>query len=179
MDDGKNRNKIVGERVKQVRKRYKITQNQLAEDLGYKGLTPDKVIRAIEHGDRGLTNEKLQIIVDKYGVSADYLLLRSDYMTRKEAVQALIGQMQNLDVLWTEFIKHIASRSGYEMKECENGHQADNETLVIDTEAPYMKFKNESDSYSFTIRDTNTFIDDISRYAELRLQMMLERKKGD
>lgn len=179
MENKENRNKIVGERVKQVRKRYKITQNQLAEDLGYKGLTPDKVIRSIEHGDRGLTNEKLQIIVDKYGVSADYLLLRSDYMTKEEAVQSLIGQMQNLDVMWTEFIKHIALRSGYEMKECENGHQADNESLVIDTEAPYMKFKNESDSYSFTIRDTNTFIDDISRYAELRLQMMLERKKGD
>lgn len=179
MENKENRNKEVGKRVKLVRKRYRITQNQLAEDLGYGGLTPDKVIRAIEHGDRGLTNEKLQIIVDKYGVSADYLLLQSEYMTRKEAVQAMIGQMQNLDVMWTEFIKHIALLSGYEMKECENGHPAKDETMVIDTEAPYLSFENGSGSYDFTIRDTNIFIDDISRYAELRLKMMLERKKGE
>ena len=178
MESKENRNKEVGKRVKAIRERYKITQNQLAEDLGYKVLTPDKVIRSIEHGDRGLTNEKLQIIVDKYGVSADYLLLRSDYMTEKEAVQALIDQMQNLDVLWTEFLKHIALRSGYEMKECKNGRAADNELLAIETEAPYLTFENGSDIYSFTIRDTNTYIDDISRYAELRLQMVFERKKG-
>lgn len=100
-------------------------------------------------------------------------------MTEKEAIQAIIGKLKILDVMWTEFIKHIALRSGYEMKECENGHPAKDETMVIDTETPYLSFENGSDSYDFTIRDTNIFIDDISRYAELRLKMMLERKKGE
>lgn len=179
MGDKENRNKEVGKRVKLIRRRYKITQNQLAEDLGYKGLTPDKVIRAIECGDRSLTAEKLQLIVDKYGVSADYLLLNSIYMTREEAIQAMIGQLKNLDVMSTEFIRHIALCSGYEMKECENGHQAEDEIMVIDPEAPYLLFECGSDSYNFTIKDTNIFMEDISRYAELRLQMMFERKKGE
>lgn len=164
-----------GDRIRKARQHKGIKREELADAIH---CSPG-LIASMEQGVRALRYENAVSIAQICGVRVEWLFTGSEPMTEKEAIQAIIGKLKILDVMWTEFIKHIALRSGYEMKECENGHPAKDETMVIDTETPYLSFENGSDSYDFTIRDTNIFIDDISRYAELRLKMMLERKKGE
>ena len=173
MEDKENAYKRKGERVKEVRKDAGFSRAELAERINCEKGT----LAAIEQGHRNLTLENAELIAKECNVLTNYLLLRSDYKSQQEQHQAAINRLQNLDVMWTEFIKHIAICSGYEMKECENGHPKENGEFNIVIEDPYLIFENDSCSYSFTMRDTNIFMEDISRYAQLRLQMMFERKK--
>ena len=165
----------VGKRVKEVREAKKLSQAALAEKL----FLSQNAIAKIEKGKTAKINlEHIHKIAEQCGCSEDYLLLRTEYRTRKESVQALIGKMQNTDAMWTAFIDYVALLSGYSMKVCENGHEQADGSLSIDPQAPYLIFENGSGSHDFTMRDINIYMEDITRYAELRLQMMIERKKG-
>lgn len=62
--------KLIGERIKQVRKEAGMTQQQLAQRLGI----PYQSIGQWERGIRKPKIETLQAIADAIGVSLDYLL---------------------------------------------------------------------------------------------------------
>lgn len=174
-----NQNKLVGERVKLIMERFGLTQKELGIRIGYGGDNPDRAINNIVHGRRELPPKKRDRINDEFDLNPDYLLLRSPYMTQKDVVQALVGQTQKADVMWTAFIKYISLRSGYAMKEGKGVHEQADGSFSIDLQAPYLIFENDSCSCDFTMRDINIYMEDITRYAELRLQIMIERKKGE
>ena len=175
MEDRENAYKRKGERVKEARKVAGLSRAELAARINCEKGT----LAAIEQGHRNLTLENASLIAKECGCSETYLLLQSEYRTQKEAIQAVIGKMQNLDAMWMAFIKHIALISNYEMIPCKNGHEQADGSLSIDPQAPYLIFENDSGSYDFTMRDINIYMEDVTRYAELRLQMMIERKKGE
>ena len=71
--------KKLGERIRAERLRLNLTQTQLAEN----GSISDTYMGAIERGERSLTLDTLVRLVNRLGVTADYLL--SDSVTNSDA----------------------------------------------------------------------------------------------
>lgn len=62
--------KRLGERIRQERRRLNLTQAQLAEDIDIS----DTYMGAIERGERSLTLDTLVRLVNRLGVTVDYML---------------------------------------------------------------------------------------------------------
>lgn len=65
---------LFGQRLREIRTKQKETQQDLADCLG----CAKNSISEMEGGKRTTTVEKLALICEHYGVSADYLLGLSD-----------------------------------------------------------------------------------------------------
>ena len=65
--------KRLGERIREERLRLNLTQAQLAEDIDIS----DTYMGAIERGERSLTLDTLVRLVNRLGVTVDYLLADS------------------------------------------------------------------------------------------------------
>ena len=65
--------KRLGERIREERKRLNLTQAQLAEDIDIS----DTYMGAIERGERSLTLDTLVRLVNRLGVTVDYMLADS------------------------------------------------------------------------------------------------------
>lgn len=79
-------------RISELRKRKNISQRQAANDLGISQAL-------LSHYENGLREPKLEFVVkvcDYYGVSADYVLGRTDKIGSGEEIDALISQVKNL-----------------------------------------------------------------------------------
>lgn len=63
-------NKRLGERIREERRRLNLTQAQLAEAIDIS----DTYMGAIERGERSLTLDTLVKLVNRLGVTIDYLL---------------------------------------------------------------------------------------------------------
>jgi len=62
--------KKLGNRIREERKRLNLTQAKLAEDINIS----DTYMGAIERGERSLTLDTLVRLVNRLGVTVDYLL---------------------------------------------------------------------------------------------------------
>ena len=62
--------KRLGERIREERKRLNLTQAQLAESIDIS----DTYMGAIERGERSLTLDTLVRLVNRLGVTVDYML---------------------------------------------------------------------------------------------------------
>lgn len=71
--------KRLGERIRQERVRLHLTQAQLAEAIDIS----DTYMGAIERGERSLTLDTLVRLVNRFGVTVDYLL--ADYVANNDA----------------------------------------------------------------------------------------------
>ncbi len=60
----------MGQRIREERQRLNLTQAQLAEDINIS----DTYMGAIERGERSLTLDTLVRLVNRLGVTVDYLL---------------------------------------------------------------------------------------------------------
>ena len=60
----------IGPKIKKIRKDHKLTQDQLAESLGYSGKS---VISHIEKGDADMTYEKILLLLRTYALDANDL----------------------------------------------------------------------------------------------------------
>ena len=60
----------LGQRIRQERLKLNLTQEKLAEDVGLS----TTYIGQVERGERSLTLGKLVLIVNRVGVTVDYLL---------------------------------------------------------------------------------------------------------
>ena len=67
--------KRLGERIREERTHLNLTQAQLAEDIDIS----DTYMGAIERGERSLTLDTLVMLVNRLGVTIDYML--SDSVT--------------------------------------------------------------------------------------------------
>jgi len=65
--------KRLGKRIREERQRLHLTQAQLAEDIDIS----DTYMGAIERGERSLTLDTLVRLVNRLGVTIDYLLADS------------------------------------------------------------------------------------------------------
>ena len=62
--------KRLGKRIREERRRLNLTQAQLAEDIDIS----DTYMGAIERGERSLTLDTLVRLVNRLGVTVDYML---------------------------------------------------------------------------------------------------------
>ena len=90
----------LGRRIREERLKLKLTQEQLAEDVDLSSA----YIGQVERGERSLTLERLISVVNRLGVSVDYLL--------SDSVQP---EDDNLHNLWLQLFsgrqdeeKHLA-----------------------------------------------------------------------
>ena len=65
--------KRLGKRIREERQRLNLTQAQLAEDIDIS----DTYMGAIERGERSLTLDTLVRLVNRLGVTVDYMLADS------------------------------------------------------------------------------------------------------
>lgn len=65
--------KRLGKRIREERLRLNLTQSQLAEQVGIS----DTYMGAIERGERSLTLDTLVRLVNRLGVTVDYMLVDS------------------------------------------------------------------------------------------------------
>jgi len=73
MDDNK-KSKIFGERLRYLRKKSKLTQQQLADVIGLSA----PAIYSYENGTKEPSITNLNKLADYFGVSVDFLLCRQD-----------------------------------------------------------------------------------------------------
>ena len=79
-------NKTIGPKIKDFRKRNNLTQDALAESLGYYGKS---VISHIEKGDADMTYEKIALLLKKYDLDANELFdLKKKSGAKKAAPKA-------------------------------------------------------------------------------------------
>ncbi len=72
--DGKSKN-IIGEQIKFLRKKHKLTQKQLAEKLQLEGHEfSDLTILRIEQGNRFVPDYEIVILADFFNLTTDELL---------------------------------------------------------------------------------------------------------
>lgn len=100
----------LGKRIRQERLRLNLTQEQLSEDIGIS----TAYLGQIERGDRNVTLDKLVPIVNRLGVTLDYLL--SDYINTsnddvnlKRLSQLLDGKTEAEKELVVNMIKLLFS----------------------------------------------------------------------
>lgn len=65
--------KKLGKRIREERQRINLTQAELAEDIDIS----DTYMGAIERGERSLTLDTLVRLVNRFGVTVDYMLADS------------------------------------------------------------------------------------------------------
>ncbi len=164
-------------------KRYVESGDRIRKARLYKGLRRDELADAIhcssgliasmEQGVRALRYENAVSIASICGVRVEWLFTGAGHMTDKEAVRSIIGQMQNLDVMWTEFLRHVALIAGYTMQEVDRSSAS-----PADVHSPYLRFVKDGDAKSLSMREVNVFISEVEQHSGLALQMLFDRKKG-
>ncbi|MES1053792.1 helix-turn-helix transcriptional regulator [Bacillus thuringiensis] len=92
---------MLGTRVKALRKEMKLTQQVLGDKVGLK----KAAISQIENGNNAPSNEVLNKMTNVFGVTADYLLGRSEHKNlimdesseiKKEMLE-MAGKIEKLD----------------------------------------------------------------------------------
>ncbi len=90
------------ERIRAIRKSIKLTQEQLGEIAG----VSQRCVASWESGDRMPSHAVLANLADRFGVSVDYILGRSNEnvvikkqpaATRRELIKDIISQIKDLD----------------------------------------------------------------------------------
>ena len=61
---------LFGEKIKEIRLKYNYTQQEFAEILGY---TSKSMIAHIENGDSEMSNGKISLLIERFGVDANLL----------------------------------------------------------------------------------------------------------
>lgn len=89
----------IGDRVKKLRNEKGLSQEELAQKLGYKHKTS---ISKIESNNRRLTQPKIQAIAEVFGISPSELLLGTTddeipthYTAEEEELQEYLEELKN------------------------------------------------------------------------------------
>lgn len=77
--------KEIGKRIRQIRESMCLTKDAFAKEIGITG----QYLGLIEHGQNCLSIEKLKILCDFTGVSADYILFGKDLNVIKSTREML------------------------------------------------------------------------------------------
>lgn len=94
--------KRLGERIREERRHLNLTQAQLAEDIDIS----DTYMGAIERGERSLTLDTLVRLVNRLGVTIDYML--SDSVTGSDTY--ILRTVPRLNVSVIDILINIFKR---------------------------------------------------------------------
>lgn len=101
--------KALGKRIREERKRLNLTQAELAEAIDIS----DTYMGAIERGERSLTLDTLVRLVNRLGVTVDYMLSESvpdsDSNIMEQFKQVIDGQPMNRKQMAVQILRTIFS----------------------------------------------------------------------
>lgn len=92
-------------RLKELRKEKKLTQEELASEIGVN----EKTISRWENGESTIKSDKAQALADYFGVSVGYLL---GYSNNLEA-----NSVEKLESVYIEFLGNITSISDIDLED--------------------------------------------------------------
>lgn len=92
-------------RLKELRKEKKLTQEELASEIGVN----EKTISRWENGESAIKSDKAQALADYFGVSVGYLL---GYSNNREA-----NSVEKLESVYIEFLGNITSISDIDLED--------------------------------------------------------------
>lgn len=114
--------KTIGQKIKQFRKSRNLTQDELAESLGYSGKS---VIAHIEKGDADMTYEKILLLLRTYMIDANELF-------EVEKIDKQLNDLENADK--KESYKEVnVSYLRNNLSKCINEAILDNKTIVVNS----------------------------------------------
>ena len=93
-------------RLKELRKEKKLTQEELAGEIGVSKIT----ILRWENGERQIKPDKAQALADYFGVSVGYLL---GYSYKKRETRAV----EKLESVYVEFLENINTISDIDLED--------------------------------------------------------------
>ena len=90
----------IGNKIKRIRERNGLTQQEFAKTLGYKDKS---MIAHIEKGDSDMTYDKISLLIQKYNVDANELFSDSKQIkgNQFQRLELLIGK-EALDIIKTK-----------------------------------------------------------------------------
>lgn len=101
--------KALGKRIREERKRLNLTQAELAEAIDIS----DTYMGAIERGERSLTLDTLVRLVNRLGVTVDYMLSESvpdnDSNIMEQFKQIIDGQPMNRKQMAIQILRTVFS----------------------------------------------------------------------
>lgn len=97
-------NESIGKRIAKLRKRYHLTQAQLADQIG----SSSKHISEIERGVTGISIDTQVLLAEKLNCSLDYLIKGDEYKSVDSLLPAKI-----LEILHSSSEKEISLLSDY------------------------------------------------------------------
>ena len=80
--------KISGERLKSLRKEFNLTQSKLAKQLNI----AHSIISEYEHGNFPISSATLYSLSEKFNISCDYLLGKTNQIKYLKSKKELVGQ---------------------------------------------------------------------------------------
>lgn len=105
MEKTRKNDKTPGERVKALRKRYGITQGELAERM----CVSQDLVSMIERGTRKLQIDQAERLSDVFRVRKEFLLGFDDFETENDRISFIDGR----DFDRKEMIEHLIALHGY------------------------------------------------------------------
>ena len=83
-----------GKKIKEIRKKNKLTQLEFAKVFGYKDKS---MIAHIENGDSEMSNDRIALLIEKFGVDANELFIEKNVHSKDKIVDDLINLLNDVE----------------------------------------------------------------------------------
>lgn len=164
------RNKIVGSRLKQIRKRFHITQSQLSEVIESNS-AKNQYVRMIEHGDRNLTEKNIRRIAEAFNILPEYLRLETDFMTWQDKMKSTLDSFKEESNIRGKYFEMLLAKHGFTIR-----YQFGNQTFARFQDCIIADRNN--DSVELTEEELFDFIYDFEAHLAFQLQRKIDKEKA-
>lgn len=165
-------NPIRGERLKQLLNMRGVSQEELADQIGYS----KEHISYIVNGKRNLTAEAAETIANIFKpVQVEWLLGFSDFMTvGDQFVQVLEDSRQESSMLFTG-LSAFATLAGYSISTAEmSGQKSLQEYFSVIKD--YCKISKGDKQVCMSLAEMNQFENEVFDFVELKLKHLFKQK---
>ena len=155
MGNDQNYNKILGKRLSECRKREKLTQQALADRVGYESF---QSISNIERGKQPIKKDMAIQFARIFGIEENYFLdVNTEYPTQIDKFNAVLDTTSHENYLMFHAICSLAALNGYDV-EIQDMHGSGIIEDVFSRINEYMIFKrNGKKEFSLSFEDANRF----------------------
>ncbi len=169
MNEEIKRNKIVGSRVKEIRRRFNLTQTQLSEVIGSNS-AKNQYVRMIEHGDRNLTEKNIRRIAEAFNVLPEYLRLETDFMTWKDKMKSMLDDYKDEQDIRGKYFEMLFAKHGFTIR-----YQFGNQTFSRFQDCVIVDGNN--DSVVLTEEELYELLFDFEAHFLFQVQRKIDKEK--
>lgn len=160
MKNEQNYNEILGKRLSDYRKKNNLSQQALADMVGYSSF---QSISNIENGKQPIKKDMAKQFARIFGIDESYFLdVNTEYPTQIDKFNALLNETSHENYLMFNAICSLAALNGYNV-EIQDIHGSGNIEDLSSRMKEYMIFKrNGKREFSFSLADANRFGNNLS-----------------